>query len=806
MATQKTYVDYKSGGDTGADAISALQPVTDGEGAGQNTFRRPSENLRSRTEIIRDLFGDLLYYRDRTPPYLLELSGAGKLSWSGVAGSPAGRVNNTTELTIRPFLAPNSKLSGFLYVGDNGGYGGLNYAVNSGAYATEGVNRITVEHRSVTGTATITCVISDGPIYRIIVVFDKADSGHTAAAAQLIVTNAIAGHAVLAGKLACSLVGAGTEVLREIGETYIDARYHDADDVDSRPTLDAEAHTLPANQLDTFTTANALVEGDVVAIRYDYVIEAAGGTAGGRAESAVGRSNADVTSNLFLVRLNPEFVPGSLPLCKVVNGVLRWVDGTSLAAGTTGAPGASLGAYVDAMQFSGLPTMVVNGGIDNNPAAVLDPQSALESADARLSQSRYRTSVVTDGVITTGGRFEGADGVALALADADTAAGGTIFVRNGTYTSIHATSAGKSFVVEGESRDGVVLTPDTKTITNGVHTFRNLTIEAGDSFWDFHGALTLENVEWKGTLVAYASRTVRDSTKTTALPSSSGATYAENCTFKASGTGAAVTLTQDATLINCRLEHASAGAPFTINPGTRVRFVNCVAYNTDTAVSTTLDYTSDSYTLKSTQVFTASDTWTRPDGIRAVKVTVVGGGGGGGGSWNTGSGSEGTSRGGGGGGGGAVKWITSPGATETVTVGAGGSGTLSGTAGDGGTTSFGSHVSATGGKGTSSAAPVSARTLAAGGAGGAGASGDVNLTGGQGGAGFVTAAADPLPTGHGGASALGNGGVCTALGSTASGSDGSGYGGGGAGAVTVGGVGLAGADGSPGIVIVEEYA
>ncbi len=69
------------------------------------------------------------------------------------------------------------------------------------------------------------------------------------------------------------------------------------------------------------------------------------------------------------------------------------------------------------------------------------------------------------------------------------------------------------------------------------------------------------------------------------------------------------------------------------------------------------------------QVFTTNATWIKPAGCKYVIVEVVGGGGGGGAiaSQNNGGG-------GGGGGGYAKRIVTSPGATETVTVGLGGTG------------------------------------------------------------------------------------------------------------------------------------
>jgi hypothetical protein len=102
------------------------------------------------------------------------------------------------------------------------------------------------------------------------------------------------------------------------------------------------------------------------------------------------------------------------------------------------------------------------------------------------------------------------------------------------------------------------------------------------------------------------------------------------------------------------------------------------------------------------QVFTSSGTYTVPAGVTAVKVTVIGGGGGGGGASR---GNSATSQGkasGGGGGGCAIEWITglTPSDNIAVTVGTGGAGGVGASNGTaGGTSSFGSFCSATGGIG-----------------------------------------------------------------------------------------------------------
>ena len=209
------------------------------------------------------------------------------------------------------------------------------------------------------------------------------------------------------------------------------------------------------------------------------------------------------------------------------------------------------------------------------------------------------------------------------------------------------------------------------------------------------------------------------------------------------------------------------------------------------------------------QVFAASDTWNKPDGIRAAMVEVVGGGGGSGGVALTGA-SQASASPGAGGGGYSRKLIQAAdlGATEVVTIGAGGTGGAAGANNGvaGGTSSFGSHCSATGGSLSLGASAVTPPILTGvGGAGGSGVGGDVNIQGSRGG--FCIAFAGSVARANGGSSHLSG---TEPGGSTSSGVDGAAgetYGGGAHGAANAQNqvAGRPGAAGASGVVIVTTY-
>jgi hypothetical protein len=96
------------------------------------------------------------------------------------------------------------------------------------------------------------------------------------------------------------------------------------------------------------------------------------------------------------------------------------------------------------------------------------------------------------------------------------------------------------------------------------------------------------------------------------------------------------------------------------------------------------------------QIFTSPGTWTRPGSVTNARVYVIGGGGGA--TINT-PGAAGV-------GGIADAFITTLSGPVAVTVGSGGAGAFTGTAASGGTSSFGSFLSATGGSGSTFGSPT----------------------------------------------------------------------------------------------------
>ncbi len=193
------------------------------------------------------------------------------------------------------------------------------------------------------------------------------------------------------------------------------------------------------------------------------------------------------------------------------------------------------------------------------------------------------------------------------------------------------------------------------------------------------------------------------------------------------------------------------------------------------------------------QAFTASGTFTVPAGVTAVEVEVWGGGSGSAAGYSASS----LASGGGGGGGYARSIISglTGGGTVAVTVGAGGApGTTSVLPTAGGSSSFGSYCSATGGV-VNGVLTLSNPTAISG--PGEGAGGNLNIPGCWGSPPVASTAGSAAIGGNGGAAAMGGGGGGGNAGVGTAGSF-PGGGGGGVGATITNGMA-----GAPGLVLVR---
>jgi len=244
------------------------------------------------------------------------------------------------------------------------------------------------------------------------------------------------------------------------------------------------------------------------------------------------------------------------------------------------------------------------------------------------------------------------------------------------------------------------------------------TIDLGKIKFNWRGTYAGGTAYVPDDVVEYADGSVTSSyicvTATTGNAPSSGGSVHSSWNYMAKGQATSPTTTQGDLIVR----GASADGRLAIGAAGHALKVNSSANG--------LEYGDVSAGLQSMNVYSTagSHTWSKPSGVKKVKVFVTGGGGGGmSGPSNDNSGSSGGS------GGTSIKVIdVSAISSVAVTVGSGGAGNSSSSGSrygnSGGTSSFGSHCTATGGGSGRGGGDNNY-----GGRGGLGAGGDINLRG-----------------------------------------------------------------------------
>lgn len=346
MSTGRVYqfVDFSAGtgGDTGeAKNAASILPLLNGQPLDATNIGRGPENLRQRTEAIRDVIFDSMYLQDADRGGLC-LNGPGLVSWGGsTTTAGTGIITLSDNLYLMPFLTPGfnqtppvppvASVLGSLTLQKVGPAAGI--VVTSALRSYYQGNEINV---TVIPDTVYSVTLVDN--YRSIVIRATASTTLSTVIASLnaLTTTIPSTTAVVTAALAGGASGSDL-ILQTQAKQYV------------LGNVDAEAHTLTPAAFASFfaTVGNRLAEGDTLCIAYaaNTYLPTDPAPLGGRRQSIPENTNTSVPAgSLFNSRVSPASLVNALPICKVVNGKLVFIDGSVLSSGVSNI---ALGAGVD---------------------------------------------------------------------------------------------------------------------------------------------------------------------------------------------------------------------------------------------------------------------------------------------------------------------------------------------------------------------------------------------------------------------------------------------------------------------------
>jgi len=307
MANQ--YIDYTNGGDTGEVEPTSIQPILDGQRADETNLKRPSENLRSRTEIVRNALEEIKFLDDADRAMLL--ADGGIITWHGLSAGPnQGKFTITSNLILRSFLAPATctppkiEENFIRYRGITTPSGIIN---PPRAYTN--ANKYTLRIEGAVD-ATLAITVAGAPANDFTLTLNTSSTPGVGTTRQQVVDLLQAVNVYHnAGFTAELNGGGGADILYPIDDVKDDLFVFSG-------AVDAEKHVITPAGLASFFTTGVLVEGDTLCIWYDDLLLP---LYGGRRQSISEAPELKlyVDGNLFLLRLHPERLPYALPLATV---------------------------------------------------------------------------------------------------------------------------------------------------------------------------------------------------------------------------------------------------------------------------------------------------------------------------------------------------------------------------------------------------------------------------------------------------------------------------------------------------------
>jgi hypothetical protein len=329
MANQ--FIDFKQSGtdlDTGEKDNLSIRPISDNEAVTETITRRPAENLRHRTEIIRDAIDGLEYLSDADRALLIQ--SAGFVTWDGATtdDTTKGTFVITSDLIIRPYLVtPANTVAKVIHDGVVISTIPNTVGLVNPPRAYSGANKFTVDVTGAAATLGLTVGGTPADNYALTVNNDAVSGSTRQQVVDFLNAQTSFTNAGLVASLDSGAVGTGNWGVG-FSSTPTNLKLAGA--------VDAEQHIVTATGLAAFFTAagNRMREGDTLCIWYDELVMT--GSYGGRRQSLSSspESSANVDNNLFLLRNQPERQAIAIPICTVANDRLVFVTGERLTTNT----------------------------------------------------------------------------------------------------------------------------------------------------------------------------------------------------------------------------------------------------------------------------------------------------------------------------------------------------------------------------------------------------------------------------------------------------------------------------------------
>lgn len=378
MKNYDEQISFEQGGDSGENNPESTQPYTDVDIVEPTTLNRVPENLRMRTEALRSAVETLLYLADYDRAFSLKSNATFTCAEPDGGGDPGAYALTMTgdDLIIYPTLSPGLQsggrdrgaklftqqgLSWLPYAGTAGvndlilvasaQYTGQRGYADADDFAVDtlgvslGANRIRVSIVAnpalAGGTGTITATITGDPKTQVTITVGTLTPTTVADVISFINNDSTSqGTYGLRHLFRASTTGPGTTA----APTFLDGELQGG--------YDAEAHKVSSAMLSAFFAAsvsgaypNRLREGDGLALAYTPgpVERDVAAAKGGRRQSvhdwAASRTggNTDNTAplsgwRLFNTAREPEKIPGSVPIGKLLHGRFVFLDGTQVGA------------------------------------------------------------------------------------------------------------------------------------------------------------------------------------------------------------------------------------------------------------------------------------------------------------------------------------------------------------------------------------------------------------------------------------------------------------------------------------------